>query len=223
MKIKVFLLTIVVIFSVFSTISCKENNEVKDREYDEQEVIASAVDLIKKSEILNDIYYGYGIECDTGDINNANGYYFPADVLSLNKFGIESFEDIKKLTRECFTDAQSSLMFNTVLSSVKDTNGNIIHFARYYPEYETLDPTAEKCIMVYSKYEVLLKDKIEYLYDTVRVFDVEGETIYVNIDVKVTNSKGNVQDKTLKIGLIEEESGFRIDTPTYARNSNFEE
>ena len=53
MKIKAFLLTIVVIFSVFSTISCKKDNEVKDREYDEQEVITSAVDLIKKSEILN--------------------------------------------------------------------------------------------------------------------------------------------------------------------------
>lgn len=215
MKIKAFLLTIVVIFSVFSTISCKGNNEVKDREYDEQEVLTSAVDLIKKSEILNEIYYGHGIECDTGDINNANGNYFPADILSLNKFGVETFEDIKTLTRACFTEAQSDLMINTVLNPVKDTNGDIIYFSRYYQ--------SEECLMVYSKYEVLLKDKVEYLYDTVRIFDVEGETIYVNIDVKVTNSDKNVQEKTLKIGLIEENNGFRIDTPTYARNSQFEE
>ena len=114
-------------------------------------------------------------------------------------------------------------MINTVLSPVRDTNGDIIYFSRYYQAYEVLDPNTEKCIMVYSKYEVLLKDKIEYLYDTVRIFDVDGETIYVNIDVKVTNSEGNVQEKTLKIGLIEEKNGFRIDTPTYARNSQFEE
>ena len=93
MKIKAFLLTIVVIFSVFGTNSCKK--EVKDRDYDEAQVLAAAKDLIQKSEKLNDIYYGYGIEADTGDINNANGYYYPADVLSLEKFGVETVNDIK--------------------------------------------------------------------------------------------------------------------------------
>ena len=225
MKIKAFLLTIVVIFSVFCTVSCKnkDTDKKKDREYNEQEVLNSAVDLIKKSEVLNEIYYGHGIECDTGDINNSSGYYFPADILSLNKFGIEKFDDIKTLTRACFTEAQSDLMINTVLNSVKDTSGNIINLARYYPAYDTLNPSVETCIMVYSKYNVLLKDEVEYLYDTVRVSDVDGDTIYVEIDVKVKNSKGSIQEKTLKIGLIEENNGFRIDTPTYARNSNFEE
>ena len=108
-------------------------------------------DLIKKSEALNDIYYGSGIACDINDTNNANGYYFPADILSLEKFGVTNIEDIKTLTRACFTTVQSNYMINTVLSPVKDDEGNIIQFSRYYQEYDSLDVNEEKCIMVYSK------------------------------------------------------------------------
>ena len=147
MKIKAFLLTLVVIFSVFNINSCKK--EVKDRDYDEAQVLAAAKDLIQKSEKLNDIYYGYGIEADTGDINNANGYYYPADVLSLEKFGVETVNDIKALTRACFTTAQAEYMMNNTFASVKDTNGDIIHFARYYQENDSLDLNETKCIMVY--------------------------------------------------------------------------
>ena len=189
MKIKAFLLTIVVVFSVFCTASCKgsgNDSNKKDREYNEEEVVSAAKDLIKKSEVLNEIYYGHGIECDMGDISNVNGYYFPADILSLRKFGVETLSDIKELTRECFTEAQSSQMINTVLSSVKDSNGDIIFFARYYQEYDTMDMSLEKCIMVYSKYDVLLKDEVEYLYDTVRVCDVDGDIIYVEIDGRLS-------------------------------------
>ena len=74
--------------------------------------------------------------------------------------------------------------------------------------------------MVYSKYEILLKDTVEYLYDTVRVADVEGQIIIVEIDVRATNSDGDVQEKKIKINLLEEKDGFRIDSPTYARNTN---
>lgn len=216
MKIKTFLLTIVVIFSVFTTFSCS-NNEIEDREYNETEVIEEAKKLIKKSEVLNDIYYGYGIECDTSDANNSNGYYFPADMLSLEKFGVETVEEIKTLTRECFTKAQSDYMIERCFSSIRDNTGDISFYARYYQEYDSLNTSEEKCIMVYTKYEPLLVDKIEYLYDTVRVTDVEGEIIKVSITVNATNSDGDSRTKDIEIDLIEEDNGFRIDSPTYAR------
>ena len=57
MRNKALLLTIVVIIALFSCVSCGNN-----RDYDEIEVIEAAKDLIKKSEKLNDIYYGYGIQ-----------------------------------------------------------------------------------------------------------------------------------------------------------------
>ena len=221
MKIKAFLLAVALIFSSIGLISCKK--EEKDREYNEQEVLSAAKDLIKKSELLNEIYYGYGIECDFNDMSNANGNYFPADILSCERFGITDVNDIKTLTRECFTEAQSNYMINNTLSPVKDGSGEIVHFARYYQEYNTLNLEEEKCIMVYSKYEPLLIDTVEYFYETVRVDDVEGEIIIVAINVSVTNSQGNVQNKTIKIELLEEKNGFRINSPTYARNTQIQE
>lgn len=221
MKIKAFLLTIVVIFSVFNMNSCKE--EVKDREYNEAEVIAAAKDLIKKSEKLNVIYYGHGIKADINDVDNASGYYYPADVLSLSELGIQKVEDIKALTRECYTKAQSEYMINNTFAPVRDSDGEIIHFSRYYQEYDTFDRNEEKCIMVYSKYEPFLVDTVEYFYDTVRVVDVEGEVIIVEINVKVTSEDGNVQEKSIKVNLLEEENGFRLDSPTYARNTQIQE
>lgn len=222
MKIKAFLLTIVVIFSIFTFNSCEKNKKEKDREYDESTVLTVAQELIKKSEKLNDIYYGYGIEADMADISNANGNYFPADILSCEKFGIRNVSEIKKLTRECFTEAQSNLMINTVLNSTKDTSGEIINFARYYQEYDSLNPGEEKCIMVYTKYKPFLTDKVEYLYDTLRVDGVEGQIIVVEIEVKATNPEGNVQNKKLKINLLEEKDGFRLDSPTYARYNQYQ-
>ena len=221
MKIKALLLTLVVIFSTFTMNSCKK--EEKDREYNESEVLAAAVDLIKKSEVLNEIYYGHGIEYDIGDTSNANGYYYPADLISLDKFGVTNVDDIKRLTRECFTVGQSDYMINTTLSPIRDSNGDIVYFARYYQEYETLNQNVEKCIMVYSKYEPLLVDTVEYFYDTVRVVDVEGEIIKVEIGAKATSPSGDVQEKKIVINLLEEENGFRIDSPTYVRNTQIQE
>ena len=200
MKIKAFLLTLVVILNLFTVVSCKEKE--KDREYDEQIVISAAKDLIKKSEKLNEIYYGYGIEYNSSEGNDANGYYFPADILSCEKYGVTNVDDIKRLTRECFSTSQSNYMINTVLSSVKDEDENIIQFSRYYQEYDSLNTSEEKCIMVYSKYEPFLLDKVEYLYDTVRVCDVQGDIIVVEIEVKATNASGNVQQKKIKINLL---------------------
>ena len=221
MKIKAFLLTLVVIFSAFSLNSCKE--KVKDREYNESEVLEAARTLIKKSETLNEIYYGHGIEYDIGDTSNANGYYYPADLMSLDKYGVTNVEDIKRLTRECSTTGQSDYMINTVLSSIRDSNGDVIYFARYYQEYETLNENVEKCVMVYSKYEVLLVDTVEYLYDTLRVVDVEGEIIKVQLEVKAISPQGSIQTKKVVVNLLEEDNGFRIDSPTYVRNTEIQE
>ena len=201
--------------------SCKK--KVKDREYNEAEVLAAAVDLIKKSEKLNEIYYGYGIEYDIGDTSNANGYYYPADLMSLDKFGVTNVDGIKRLTRECFTTRQSDYMINTVLSPIRDSNGDIVYFARYYQEYETLNENVEKCVMVYSKYEPFLVDTVVYLYDTVRVVDVDGEIIKVEIGAIATSPDGNVQEKKIVIDFLEEANGFRIDSPTYVRNTQIQE
>ena len=68
--------------------------------------------------------------------------------------------------------------------------------------------------MVYSKYEPFLKDGVEYLYDTLKVLYSDSERIYVEIEALVTREE-KTQTRTIKIGLVEENGEYKIDTPTY--------
>lgn len=211
---RVILLTLVVIIAVFSMVSCAEEN----REYDEEEVLSAAKALIEKSKVLNELYYGEGIAY-TDDMNASNGIYFPADDFSVKNFGIETVEDIKTLTRECFTVSLSNIIIGTKLEVVADSSGNQ-SYVRYYQKYDTLDESKPECIMVNKNAEVLLKDKVTYDYSTLSVKGAEGQTVKVTVAVTVENPDGDVQYKTLEIALLEEEGGWRIDSPTYTRYTN---
>ena len=209
MKNKLFLLTIVVIIALFLCNSCSKN-----REYNETEVIDAAKQLIQKSETLNDIYYGPGIEY-VKDESSANGSYYPADYLSLNRFGIETVNDIKNLTLECFTKEYSALMINTKLSSVSDDEG-IQGYSRYYQKYNALD-NSEECIMVYKDAVIYLTDTVVYDYSSLAVSRVKGEEVFVKISAEVTDTEGKTQTQEIEISLLEEENGWRINSPTYAK------
>lgn len=214
---KVFLLTLVVIISLFSVSGC---GKTKNREYNEAEVLAAAGVLIEKSAKVNELFYGNGLAI-IDDKSYANGNYYMADPISVESYGIQTVDDMKTLVRECFTVEYSNHLISTVLSSVSDDSG-IQGFARYYQKTSALDDTPE-CIMVLNDLEkVFLKDKITYKYDTVRVIGSEGEYVKVSITVDVENSDKKVQTKDIEIKLLEENGQWRIDSPTYVRyNENF--
>ncbi len=209
MKNKLFLLTFVVIFSLLSIMGCE-----KDREYDEATVLSEAKTLIEKSIVLNELYFGEGIAWEQNE-SEANGYYYKADVISQSSFGIETVDDIKSMTRLCYTVDYSNQLINTKLTAVTDDNGNIRGYARYYQKYSVLDDTPE-CIMVYKNAPVYLKDEVTYHYETLRVSDVKGEEIFVTLNITVTNENGESQVRELTTSLIEESDGWRINQPTYA-------
>ena len=79
--------------------------------------------------------------------------------------------------------------------------------------------------MVYSKALVLLKDEVSYNFDTLEVIGSKKEIVYVTLTVEVRRDE-NTQMRTLKVGLIEEDNGWRIDTPTYmsyVENNDYED
>lgn len=203
------LLTIVVIIGLILLIS-----HPKNRKYDENEVITAATDLIKKSEKLNDIYYGRGIEYSK-DESLANGSYYPADYASANGFGIKTVNDIKNLTLECFTKEYSALIINTKLSSVSDDDG-IQGYARYYQKFNALD-NSEECIMVHKDAVIYLTDTVIYDYSSLSVSRVKGEEVFVNISATVITEDGKTQTQQIEFSLLEEENGWRINSPTYAK------
>lgn len=202
-----------------SLISCGEKN----REYDENEVKIAAEALIRKSADLNRIFWGEGI----GYIDDASfsvGYYYPADIFSLSYYGIETVEDLKEKTRKVFSYSYSQNIFSTVLSSLSDGDG-IYAFARYYQKFSDAENKEPECIMVYSNALVLLKDEVNYNFDTLQVIGSKKDTVYVTLSVDVKRDD-KTQTRNLKVGLIEEENGWRIDTPTYmsyVENSDYED
>ncbi len=202
-----------------SFISCGDKN----RKYDENEVKLAAEELIRSSAELNRIFWGEGI----GYIDDASfsvGYYYPADMFSLYNYGIETVEDLKKKTKKVFSEAYSQNIFSTVLSSLTDGDG-IYAFARYYQKYSDAENKEPECIMVYSKAIVLLNDEVSYNFDTLEVVGSKKETVYVTLKVDVKRDE-KIQTRELKVGLIEEENGWRIDTPTYisyVENDDYED
>lgn len=194
---------------LLSSVSC-------DRSYDEGEVLSSAKELLKSAEVLNDIYYGGGINyITTGYID---GYYYEADPLHLAVLGFNTVEELKIMTLNTFTLGYSEEIFSTKLSMIEDETG-IQEMTRYYQRYDGLEFTEPVCIMVYSRAKKQLTGDIEYDYSTLRISGVKKQTVYVTVTATVTDADGKNMAVDIEVSLIEEDNGWRIDNPCYANYS----
>jgi hypothetical protein len=69
--------------------------------------------------------------------------------------------------------------------------------------------------MVNSTWKVLLLDDVEYDTDSITVIGSEGETVKVSIEATVKRVGCDPQKRRIEIDLIEEDDGWRLDSPTY--------
>ena len=199
MKIKKILSLLLAVLLLLSLLSCGDKN----RSYDEAEVKAAAEELIKKSERLNKIFWGEGIP-----YVEEYGYtgYYPADPIYLMENGFLTVDDLKEDAEKVFSTDYCISIRTSVFSSSAGDYG-MVGYVRYYQGTDT--------IMVYKKYKPLLTDTVEYDYSNISVIGSKGEIVTVNIPIKVT--RGNLsQERVIKIDLVEEKDGWRIDSPTYA-------
>ncbi len=211
--IKTFISLLLIITSLFSLASC-------NRSYDEEEVKAAAKDLIERSVMFNEIYWGEGISYIENP-STSNGAYHEANFFDLQKYGFSTIEELKKMTEEVYSKSYCNAIFNAAFSSVSDED-EIHFFARYYQKYEDEEQKNPECIMVYGYAENLLPDKVEYLYETITVTHSKGEVVYITIDAIVTRSEDKIQTRTRRIALIEEEDGWRLNGPSYLTYNEFE-
>ena len=215
MKKWVKLLSLLLAFSslCISLISCERN-----RTYDEAEVKAAAEELILLSVDLNEIYYGKGIDYSS-DVSTSSGNYYEASYSSLKKYGIQTIEDLVKKTTRVYTSDYSNEIFETKIGGVYSGEGSF-ELSRYYQKTDVL--TGENiCIMVYSQAKVYLTDTVEYDFENMTVLRSKGERVYVSVPVAVTNEEGKSQNVDIEIALIEEENGWRLDSPTYAKYNEY--
>ena len=205
-KVLSFLLIVSTLASILLFTSC-------DRKYDEDEVIEAAGNLLKQAEVLNEVYYGKGISYISSSYQD--GSYYEADPMHLASLGFSTVEELKKLTLATFTAGYSNEIFSTKLDMIYDNTG-VREMARYFQRYDDVNMTEPVCIMVYANAKILKKGTIVYDYSSLRVTDVEKETVYVAVNATVYDDNGNSQKTTITLSLIEEDNGWRIDNPCYA-------
>ena len=186
--------------------SCGEKN----REYDEAEVLAAARELLPKAQIMNTVYYGKGISYIAG-----GGSYCEADPIHLSALGFDTVAGLMEKTEEVFTREYSESLFRDKISSLQ-VDGYVIELGRYYQSYYDAEMTEPQCIMVNKNMTVVFEDRMTYDYSTLRVLGSCGKTVILEIDVKVTDKDSNEKTKTLRINLVEQENGWRIDNPVFA-------
>ena len=188
-----------------------------DRRYDENEVREAAALLLEESKLLNEIFYGSGIPY-INDESRADGAYYEADYSYTSSHGIQTVEDIKEMARAVFSEGYCEQIFSTILSPVGDDD-KIYYMARYYQKTDSLSGE-NISIMVYSLARIFLYDSYEYDLSSITVDGSKGERVYISVGVNVTDSEtGELHTVTRSIALIEEEDGWRVDSPTYAQYS----
>ena len=206
------LLIVSFVFSSFIFTSC-------NRKYDEGEVLAAAEKLIKDAQMLNLVYYGSGIEWY--DTEEEKGYYKIANEEHLDSLGFKTIDELKAITEKTFSDEYSNLIYTTILSPLTDGTA-IVSPARYYQGYD--EETKELTdIMVYSNFTPMWRDSITYDFSSLKVEGAKKEKVYVTINVTVTNSRSETQNTAIKVTLVEEEDGWKIDSPTYVNYNEYQD
>lgn len=218
MRSKFFILLLCLCLMLPTLASCKE----KDREYVESEVVAAAEQLIQKSLILNEIYWGAGIRYQMPEDENAEiKGYLPADKEHLAaleaEYGIKDVETLKKKTREVFSETGYNWIVSTCLTNITGDEG-IVSYARYYQSVKNAETGATDDLMVYTGTRNIYENtkSVEYIYEGMSVTDVEGEVITVTLKVKTTGKNGEQKTRPFTVDLIEETDGWRLHGASYA-------
>ena len=194
--------------------SLTKEDKVKNREYDKAEVEAAAAELLEDSKLLNYIYWGKGIPY-VDDKSLSSGSYYPADQNYLDSIGIKTIEDLKTLTEKTYSKGMCEWIYSSVLSSVH-SDTSVAGLSRYEQVFGGKNNDEPEYIRVYTEANYWLVDEVEY-HSSVEALRSEGDVVYVLVLATVTNPEGKVMNTNLEIGLIEEEDGWRLDSPTYAR------
>ncbi len=176
-----------------------------DRKYDEAEVKAAAERLIKKSALIEDILFGEGFSVDMMDTGIGYKKVEPASIEQYSEKLGESFSDLsgfRAVISKVYTAGYAGDIFSGVLYGTVDSN------TRYYQDGEY--------IMADTTFKRKKTDSITYHYQSLKVADVNGEKITVSIDITITRQDGKSQNRNIEIDMIEEASGWKLDTPTFA-------
>ncbi len=197
--------TLLLLILCFSVFSCTE--EIKNREYNKEEVEAAAKSLIEKSIILNEILYGKGI----GYIEDGNTViYKKADNSSLESLGVSSLSEIRTKISDVFSSKYIESIEKSDIFTPLIEDDVTVGYARYFED----EKDGEVTLYVNSSYRYALKNQYEYI-GSISAVRSEGEFVIIKTTVKAIRADGKIREFPHEIKLIEESAGWRLASSTY--------
>lgn len=212
---RILTLVLVLITVTLALTSCTPASS--DRTYDERAVIAATAELVEKSALINQIFWGTGIPVSEDENAQKIGKYTEADPAFLKQNGIQSIEQLKEMTSLVYDSVFCKTIFTTKLGENDSNDDGELTIVRYYQKKETVNGTVQATgpIMVQTDAVVYFEKPVVYHTDTLEIKQVKGEIIYLTLDVTVMDDADNPVVQQLTVAVIEESAGWRLINPTY--------
>lgn len=188
-------------------------------------LLEAAPDLIARSALLNEIFFGEGIPFN--EEGEAQGVFYPADKTWLAEHGIKTVSDLAEMTKGVFSQAYAALILGSGVSGFPADGGAYI-----YPRYASSQPEnlrdENETILVSSTNE-FLRDPVgrsTYDYNTLKIVGTERSYAVLSLSVttvsllphdeRVEGADNTVTETvTMEIKFVYEGGAWRIDSPTY--------
>lgn len=197
------LTTIIFIFIVLSLTSCGKPPEAA-------EIRPVAEALIEASYEINDIFFGEGlpaIERDSEFAIENHVYYMDEegnyDYITEDCL-YQTTDQIKAAAEQVYSADYLTSIYETMFVGVADEHAGML-YARYLDTDEGLKKS--------NIHESMIEAKRIYDYDTMTIVEPSNDR-FVNVEFD-THLEGESEITRVRLTLVKEENGWRLDSPTY--------
>ena len=176
-------------------------------------------ELLPKSAELNEIYFGKGLPI-TQDEDAVRAFYasFDTDVTALSyapvdtACGYENVDDIKRATLEVFSENYAGFLFDRAFTGISDT----------FDEGLETEHRETALYAMYLEQDGYLTKRLDIEKDALhlgRTFDLDSLTVLrenkTGVQVLLKSFLDGAPSMDVEIWLVETETGWRLDSPTY--------
>ncbi len=172
------------------------------RRIGKSEIAAVLPELVEKSQVLNEIYFGDGFPPDGSAALPENGYYY----VDSEYYGFYSIEQIKEATEAVFTPEYSYILYASAFDGL--TSGDSVTPPRY--------TEGELGLMQSVHSTVYNLAERTFDYETLKL--KKANRSRATVSVKTTDGDGNTATIEMIVVRTADESGnhsYRLDSPTY--------
>ncbi|MBO5196824.1 MAG: hypothetical protein J6C03_07005 [Clostridia bacterium] len=191
--IKKIILIFLSVLMMFSLVSCSSHSD--------EEIIEAAKELIEKSYVINEIYYGKGLPITDEDSLGFSSNYAIVDP----SCGFATVEDIKKATAEVYASDYCEHLYVLAFEGLSTEDRESVSYARFMDDY------TDKLTMLKEIKETGATLNRTYDFSTI----VVEKCVRNMATIKIQSLVDGKEDKELTINLVYENDQWKLNTPTY--------